>query len=388
MEPWNGDRVTLRAGPVRRQAPECSAGVTPCADGDDESQLFEYRETYETEYDGVQVFLQEGSYEHNQKIHRWSFYEYRMWINNECWNIIMNVELKNPPDWTYAGSSSAKLSHDFCHINTDLSDEVYTKFCFVEMGGRTIWPFYSGDDYQEDLWIWVSPRRFAVITNHKHNEKLNHFYVDRMHEHNVLANRTICWHITEHVNNSGKVIDKQIALSRDTRCAIAEHENFLTGCEHKAAIKWRSRRDDQLHGKRKFSDSPGPSRVLQVDQIGTYSASDLQKLTAVFAEHASVKPSTPETSQTANKTAMWRHGEVPPLGPLTDGRVRVAKQLEYARTLLAVTVKATAQMEEVVRNLEQIEAELTDSKEADQEAFEHDTPAAPQAEEAGVDPSA
>ena len=61
MEPWNGDRVTLRAGPVRRQAPECSAGVIPCDDGDDENQLFEYRETFETEYDGVQVFLQEGS---------------------------------------------------------------------------------------------------------------------------------------------------------------------------------------------------------------------------------------------------------------------------------------------------------------------------------------
>ena len=374
--------------PARRQVTESSAGVTPTVDDDGESQLFEYRETDVTEYDGVQVYLQEGSYEHNQKIHRWSFYEYKMWINNECWNIIMNVDLRNPPDWTYAGSNSAKLSHDFCHINTDFSDEVYTNFCFVEMGGRTIWPFYSGDDYQEDLWIWVSPRRFAIITNHKHNEKLNHFYVDRMHEHNVLANRTSCWRTTEHVNNSGKVIDKQIALSRDTRCATAEHENFLTGCEHKAAIKWRSRRDDQLHGKRKFSDSPGPSRVLQVDQIGTYSASDLQKLNAVFAEHASVKPSTPETSQAANTAAMWRHGEVPPLGPVTDGRARAAKQLEYARTLLAVTVKATAQMEEVVRNLEQIEAELMDSKESDQETVENDTPAEPQAEETGVDPSA
>ena len=388
MEPWQGDRVTLRAGPARRQAADCSAGAPPSVGADAESQLFEYRETPAAEYDGVQVYLQEGSYEHNQKIHRWSFYEYRMWINNECWNIIMNVDLRNPPDWTYAGSNSAKLSHDFCHINSDLSDEVYTNFCFVEMGGRTIWPFYTGDDYQDDLWIWVSPRRFAVITNHKHNEKLNHFYVDRMHDYNVLANRTICWHTTEQVNSSGKVIDRQIALSNDTRSAMAEHENFLTGCEHKAAIIWRSRTDDQMHGKRKFSNSPGPSRVLQVDQIGTYSASDLQKLTAVFAEHASVKPSTSETAQAANNTAMWRHGEVPPLGPMSDGRGRVKKQLDYARTLLAVTVKVTAQMEEVVRNLEQIEADHTDSKEADQEPVEQDTLTAPQAEEAGVEPSA
>ena len=386
MEQRTGDKVTLRAGPARKQAHEDSVAATTSAEGEDESQRFEYKETYETEYDGVQVFLQQGSYEHKQQIHAWSFYEYRMWINNECWNIIMNVDLETPPDWTYPGSSSAKLSHDFCHINTDLSDEVYTKFCFVEMGGRTIWPFYSADDYQEDLWIWVSPRRFAVITNHKHNEKLNHFYVDRMHEHNVLANRMICWHITELTNASGKVIDKQIALSSDTRRGTAEHENFQTGCEHKVAIKWRSRKDEQLHGKRKFSDSPGPSSALQVDPTGSYSARDLQKLTAAFAEHASVKPSIPDSSQTASNAAMWRHGEVPPLGPATDGHLRVAKQLEYARTLLAVTVKATAQMEEVVSNLEQIEAELKDSKDADQEAVEHDTLVAPHAEEARVDP--
>ena len=387
MEPWKSDRVTLREGPARRQVTESVAGAIPTVDHGGESQLFEYKETAVTEYDGVQVYLQEGSYEHNQKIHKWSFYEYRMWINNECWNIIMNVDLNNPPDWTYAGSNSAKLSHDFCHLNTDSSDEVYTNFSFVEMGGRTIWPFYSGDDYQEDLWIWVSPRRFAIITNHKHNEKLNHFYVDRMHEHNVLANRTICWRITEHVNHTGKVIDKQIALSRDTRCATADHENFLTGCEHKPAIKWRTR-SDQPYGKRKFSDSPGSSRVLQVDQIGTYSANDLQKLNAVFAAHASVKPSTPEISQTANTPGLWRHGEVPSLGPATDGRARVAKQLEYARTLLAVTAKAAAQMEEVVRNLEQIETELQDSKESDQETVENDSPVEPQTGDTGVDPPA
>ena len=387
MEPWNVDRVVLREGPTRRQVTESSAGVTPIVEYGSESQLFEYKETAVTEYDGVQVFLQEGSYEHNQKIHKWSFYESRMWINNECWNIIMNVDLKNPPDWTYAGSNSAKLSHDFCHINTDSSDEVYTNFSFKEMGGRTIWPFYTGDDYQDDLWIWVSPRRFVVITNHKHNEKLNHFYVDRMHEHNVLANRTICWRITEHVNHTGKVVDKQIALSRDTRCATADHENFLTGCEHKPAIKWRSR-SDQPYGKRKFSDSPGLSRVLQVDQIGTYSASDLQKLNAVFAAQTSVKPSTAESSQTADIPGLWRHGEVPPLGPATEGRARASKQLEYARTLLAVTAKAAAQMEEVVRNLEQIETDLQDSKESDQDTVENDSPVEPQTGDTGVDPTA
>ena len=121
-------------------------------------------------------------------------------------NIILNDDMKSPLDWTYPGSSSAKLSHDFCHIDTEASDDVYTNFSFVEMGGRQIWPFYATESFQEDLWVWVSPRRFAVITNHRHNEKLNHFYVDRMHEHNILANRTPCWPFTEMTNSSGKVM--------------------------------------------------------------------------------------------------------------------------------------------------------------------------------------
>ena len=184
------------------------------------------------------------------------------------------------------------------------------------------------------------------------------------------------------------MIDKQIALSSETRCGTADHENFQTGCEHKVAIKWRSRKDEQLHGKRKFSDPTGQISVRPVDPTGSYSARDLQKLNAAFAEHASVKSSTSGPSHTTSKATMWRHGEVPPLGPITDGRARVTKQLEYACTLLAVAVKATAQMEEVVSNLEQIEAELVDSKDADQETGEHDTLVAPQAEGVRADPQA
>ena len=386
MEPWSTERVVLREGPTRRQVTDSTSSAAPQVEHS-ESQPFEYRETPVAEYDGIQVYLQEGSYEHDHKTHHWSFYEYRMWINCECWNIVTNVDLNKQPDWTYPGSNSAKLSHDFCHLDTDRSDEVYTHFSFEAMGGRHIWPFYAGDDYQEDLWIWVSPRRFAVITNHKHNEKLNHFIVDRMHEHNILANRTICWRTIEHVNNTGKVMDRQIALSNDTRCATADHENFCTGCEHKPAIKWRTH-SDQPYGKRKFTDSPVSARVLQVDQIGTYSASDLQKLNAVFAAHPTVKPSTAEGSQPANAAGVWQHGEVPTLGPVTDGRARIALQLEYARTLLAVTAKATAQMETVVRNLEQIETELQDDKEDDQATVENDSPQEPPTGETGGDPPA
>ena len=71
-----------------------------------------------------------------------------------------------------------------------------------------------------------------------------------------------------------------------------------------------------------------------------------------------------------------------------EGRARASKQLEYARTLLAVTAKATAQMEEVVRNLEQIETDLQDSKESDQDTVENDSPVEPQTGDTGVDPTA
>ena len=388
MAQWIGEKVTLRAGPALNHEPDNSVAATVDVEGADECQRPEYKETYVTEYDGVQVYLQQGSYECKQKVHTWSFYEYKMWINGECWNIIMNGDMKNPPDWTYPGSNSAKLSHDFCHLNTDASDEVYTNFHFVEMGGRKIWPFYSADDFQEDLWIWVSPRRFAVITNHKHNEKLNHFYVDRMHEHNVLANRMVCWFCTELTNLSGKVTDKQIALSRESRCGTAEHENFQTGCEHKVAIKIQSRKDEQLHGKRKFSDSSGQLSARIFDPSGSYSARDLQKLSATFAEQASLKPSTSGPSHTTSKVTLWRHGEVPSIGPTTDGRARATKQLEYARTLLAVVVEAAAQMEEVVNNLVQIEEEHAGNKEEEQGPVDSATPAASQAEVVQVDPQA
>ena len=95
------------------------------------------------------LYRQQGCYEHTKQLHTWSFYEYRMRINGECWNIIINDDMAHPPDWAYPGSSSSKLSHDFCHIDTEASDDVYTNFWFVEMGGRQIWPFYATESFQE-----------------------------------------------------------------------------------------------------------------------------------------------------------------------------------------------------------------------------------------------
>ena len=325
----------------------------------------EYKESYVTEYDDIQVYRQQGFYEHTKQLHAWSFYEYRMCINGECWNIIINDDMKNPPDWAYPGSSSAKLSHDFCHIDTEASDDVYTNFYFVEMGGRQIWPFYATQSFQEDLWIWVSPRRFAVITNHQHSEKLNHFYVDRMHEHNILANRTPCWYFTDLTNSSGKVTDKTIALNKESRCSSAAHETFKTGFEHKIAMKPMPRREENLHGKRKYLDPSGQTSTQQFDPSGNYSARDLQKLNATFADQSESKSAATVPTHTTSKVTMWRHGEVPPLGPAAEGRARAAKQLAYARTLLTAVMEAATQMEEVVGNLVQIESEQATAKEED-----------------------
>ena len=362
MAHWIGDKVTLKAGPQTGHDQGGPAVGDTAAHS--EHHRPEYKEAYITEYDDIQVYRQQGCYEHAKQLHAWSFYEYRMCINGECWNIIINDDMKNPPDWAYPGSSSVKLSHDFCHIDTEASDDVYTNFCFVEMGGRQIWPFYATQSFQEDLWIWVSPRRFVVITNHQHSEKLNHFYVDRMHEHNILANRTSCWYFTDLTNSSGKVTDKTIALNKESRCSSAAHETFKTGFEHKIAMKPMPRREENLPGKRKHSDSAGQTNI-QVDPSGNYSARDLQKLNATFADQAESNSAATVPTHTTSKVTMWRQGEVPPLGPAAEGRARAAKQLAYARTLLSVVIEAATQMEEVVGNLVQIENEQAAAKEED-----------------------
>ena len=66
---------------------------------------------------------------------------------------------------------------------------------------------------------------------------------------------------------------------------------------------------------------------------------------------------------TTSKVTLWRHGEVPPLGPATEGRARATKQLAYARTLVSFVVEAATQMEEVVGNLVQIEQEQATARE-------------------------
>ena len=277
-------------------------------------------------------------------------------INSECWNIIIDENMKEVPS-NFPGSSSVKLTHDFCHVDSDNSDDVYTNFSFVEMGGRTIWPFYTTESFQEDLWIWVSPRRFAIISSHPHNEKLNHFYSNKMHEHHILANRTICWSVHAVETDAGKKKDRIIALNDDTRSCWASHETFTTGFEGKYGMRQIGRKEEVPHGKRKYSDPAGQVSAKPFDVTGTYSARDMQALTETFANPAFTAFLTPEQAKGETAATQWTCGQVPPLEPLAEGGDRKDPQLAYARTLLTVFKEAVNQLAVVVENLEQIQAE-------------------------------
>ena len=106
----------------------------PTADVDPEIRRHGYKESFVQEYDGIKEYHHQGRYQHlGPQIYSWAFYEYRMVINSECWNIIIDENMKEVPS-NFPGSSSAKLTHDFCHVDSDNSDDVYTNFSFVEMG--------------------------------------------------------------------------------------------------------------------------------------------------------------------------------------------------------------------------------------------------------------
>ena len=129
-------------------------------------------------------------------------------------------------------------------------------------------------------------------------------------------------------------------------------------------MKSMPRKEENLHGKRKCSDPSGQTCAQQFDLSGNYSARDLQKLNATFADQSESKSAATVPTHTTSKVTMWRHGEVPPLGPAAEGRVRAVKQLAYARTLLTAVMEAATQME-VVSNLVQIENEQATAKQED-----------------------
>ena len=365
MTQWIGDTWRLKAGPQPDPANNNKLSEGSTTEGDPELRRHGYKESFVQEYDGIKVYHHQGRYQHlGPQIYSWAFYEYRMVISSECWNIIIDENMKEVPS-SFPGSSSVKLTHDFCHVDSDNSDDVYTNYSFVEMGGRTIWPFYTTESFQEDLWIWVSPRRFAIISNHPHNEKLNHFYSNKMHEHHILANRSICWSTYVVETDAGIKKDCIIALSDDTRICWAPQETFTTGFEDKYGMRHITRKEEIPHGKRKCSDPAGQFSAKPFDATGTYSARDMQALTATFANPACTAFLTPERAKGEAAAAQWTCGQVPPLEPILEGVDRKDSQLAYARTLLTVFQEAVNQLAVVVENLEQIQAERGAASSAD-----------------------
>ena len=147
------------------------------------------------------------------------------------------------------------------------------------MGSHNL-TLYATESFQEDLWIWVSPRRFAIISSHPHNEKLNHFYSNKMHEHHILANRTICWTVHAVETDTGKRRTASLHLMTTLGTAgPASHETFATGFEGKYGMGQIGRREEVPHGKRKYSDPAGQVSAKPFDATGTYSARDMQALT-------------------------------------------------------------------------------------------------------------
>ena len=170
-----------------------------------------------------------------------------------------------------------------------------------------------------------------------------------MHEHHILANRTICWSVFAVETDAGKK-NRIIALNDDIRSCWASHETFTTGFEGKYGMR-------QIGRKEEYSDPAGQVSAKPFDVTGTYSARDMQALTETFANPAFTAFLTPEQAKGETAATQWTCGQVPPLEPLAEGEDRKDPQLAYARTLLTVFKEAVNQLTVVVENLEQIQTE-------------------------------
>ena len=99
-----------------------------------------------------------------------------------------------------------------------------------------------------------------------------------MHEHHILANRSICWNTYVVETDAGKKKDCIIALNDDTRICWASQETFITGFESKYGMRHITPKEEIPHGKRKYSDPAGQVSAKPFDATGTYSARDMQAL--------------------------------------------------------------------------------------------------------------
>ena len=88
MTQWVGDTWRLKAGPQPDPASNSKMPDGPTAEADPELRRQGYKESFVQEYDGIKVYHHQGRYQHlGPQIYSWAFYEYRMVINSECWNM-------------------------------------------------------------------------------------------------------------------------------------------------------------------------------------------------------------------------------------------------------------------------------------------------------------
>lgn len=131
-------RVVLTEAPQGDARLQSRIGNDP--EQDPEMRKHNYKEIYIHTQDGVEVYHHKGRYQINGGVfHYWAFYEYRLYVNDELWNIIVDENMSNVPT-QMPGSKATALTHDFCHLDSSGSDEVYRNFSFEEMEGRTV-PF-------------------------------------------------------------------------------------------------------------------------------------------------------------------------------------------------------------------------------------------------------
>jgi len=80
----------LKAGPQLGQTNINESTEATIAGNNPEPRRCGYNESFVQEYDGIKVYHHQGSYQHlGSQNYSWAFYEYRMVINSECWNIIL-----------------------------------------------------------------------------------------------------------------------------------------------------------------------------------------------------------------------------------------------------------------------------------------------------------
>lgn len=135
-----------------------------------------------------------------------------------------------------SGYSSHKLHHDFVCLDVENCKAESRRFTFFD--NRGVAPFGPRDRINSPFSIWVSPRRFAILTfgeDSKRKQGTLRFYCCLTHDYNILANRTTCWRVKENKTtyDYAPQFERWISLNDAERVGYAMNEDPCTGYEGK-----------------------------------------------------------------------------------------------------------------------------------------------------------